>query len=85
MNKYAKNGSSFSLLFAPVKHKKQEVNSCDGIYLLSCFYIAFTPMVWALIVFYLITFTTFCEPSANFVTTMLRPLTAVLLATPAGV
>ena len=65
--------------------KKQEVNSCDGIYLLSCFYIAFTPMVWALIVFYLITFTTFCEPSAYFVTTMLRPLTAVLLATPAGV
>ena len=65
--------------------KKQEVNSCDGIYLLSCFYIAFTPMVWVLIVFYLITFTTFCEPSAYFVTTMLRPLTAVLLATPAGV
>ena len=65
--------------------KKQEVNSCDGIYLLSCFYIVFTPMVWALIVFYLITFTTFCEPSAYFVTTMLRPLTAVLLATPAGV
>lgn len=65
--------------------KKQEVNSCDGIYLLPCFYIAFTPMVWALIVFYLITFTTFCEPSAYFVTTMLRPLTAVLLATPAGV
>ena len=65
--------------------KKQKVNSCDGIYLLSCFYIAFTPMVWALIVFYLITFTTFCEPSAYFVTTMLRPLTAVLLATPAGV
>ena len=45
MNKYAKNDSSFSLLFALVKHKKQEVNSCDGIYLLSCFYIAFTPMV----------------------------------------
>ena len=65
--------------------KKQEVNSCDGIYLLPCFYIVFTPMVWALIVFYLITFTTFCEPSAYFVTTMLRPLTAVLLATPAGV
>lgn len=65
--------------------KKQEVNSCDGIYLLSCFYIAFTPMVWALIVFYLITFTTFCEPSAYFVTTMFIPLTAVLLATPAGV
>lgn len=72
----------FSLLLST---KKQEVNSCDGIYLLSCFYIAFTPMVWALIVFYLITFTTFCEPSAYFVTTMLRPLTAVLLATPAGV
>lgn len=65
--------------------KKQEVNSCDGIYLLPCFYIAFTPMVWALIVFYLITFTTFCEPSAYFVTTMFIPLTAVLLATPAGV
>ena len=65
--------------------KKQEVNSCDGIYLLPCFYIAFTPMVWALIVFYLITFTTFCEPSAYFVTTMLSPFTAVLLATPAGV
>lgn len=80
-----KNSSSFSLLFAPVKHKKSGGNSCDGIYLLSCFYIVFTPMVWALIVFYLITFTTFCEPSAYFVTTMLRPLTAVLLATPAGV
>ena len=72
----------FSLLLST---KKQEVKSCDGIYLLSCFYIVFTPMVWVLIVFYLIIFTTFCEPSAYFVTTMFRPLTAVLLATPAGV
>ena len=82
MQKTALPFRSFSL---PLSIKKQEVNSCDGIYLLSCFYIAFTPMVWALIVFYLITFTTFCEPSAYFVTTILRPLTAVLLATPAGV
>ena len=82
MQKTALPFRSFSL---PLSIKKQEVNSCDGIYLLSCFYIAFTPMVGALIVFYLITFTTFCEPSAYFVTTMLRPLTAVLLATPAGV
>ena len=82
MQKTALPFRSFSL---PLSTKKQEVNSCDEIYLLSCFYIVFTPMVWALIVFYLITFTTFCEPSAYFVTTMLRPLTAVLLATPAGV
>ena len=82
MQKTALPFRSFSL---PLSIKKQEVNSCDEIYLLSCFYIAFTPMVWALIVFYLITFTTFCEPSAYFVTTMLSPFTAVLLATPAGV
>ena len=82
MQKTALPFRSFSL---PLSTKKQEVNFCDGIYLLSCFYIVFTPMVCALIVFYLITFTTFCEPSAYFVTTMFRPLTAVLLATPAGV
>lgn len=80
-----KNSSFFSLLFAPVKHKKTGGKFLRWNLPPVLFLYRFHTMVWALIVFYLITFTTFCEPSAYFVTTMLRPLTAVLLAMPAGV
>ena len=82
MQKMALPFRSFSLLLST---KKQEVNSCDGIYLLSWFLYRFHTNGVGVDCLYLITFTTFCEPSAYFVTTMLRPLTAVLLATPAGV